>query len=61
MCERHPHLEVTHYCQLHNWLICDDCFLSDEHVLHKERHVKPVKNDEIEKQIAKANDHINLL
>jgi hypothetical protein len=59
LCERHPHKEVSHYCALHDMIICDEC-VRYEHSDHAGRHISDLKNAEIEKYIVEINADINL-
>jgi hypothetical protein len=55
-CERHPHKETSHYCALHDALICEEC---DGHAEHAERHVSDLRQAEIERQLNEIYGELN--
>ena len=58
MCERHPHIEVTHYCQLHEVLVCPECAYGGDHGKHMDKHVKELSADEIERTVTKVKESL---
>jgi hypothetical protein len=51
---------VTHYCALHDSLICEEC-LQYSHALHADRHISNVKNQDIERQINEIKGDLKMV
>lgn len=58
MCEKHPQQEVSHYCVLHDEVICADC-LGAYHSSHYESHTVELNNSTIERELAHIGSKVS--